>query len=57
MYRCPGPNSYTLSFTDYLSTQKDKLPPLPGFEQLTPRVIRFLGDNPGQVSKRSIWSE
>lgn len=36
-------------FEDYLATQQAQLPQLPDVEQITPRVIRILGQNAGKV--------
>jgi hypothetical protein len=38
------------AFEDYLGTQQTRLPPLLDVEQISPRVIRVLGQNPGKVS-------
>lgn len=38
------------AFEDYLKGQTASLPVLPDIEQLTPRVLRILGQNPGKVS-------
>jgi hypothetical protein len=37
-------------FEDYLETQLKLLPSLLDVEQISPRVIRVLGQNPGKVS-------
>jgi len=37
------------AFEDYLSTQQARLPKLGDVEQLSPRVIRLLGQNAGKV--------
>jgi hypothetical protein len=36
-------------FEDYLDSQRERLPTLADVEQLTPRVLRVLGQNPGKV--------
>jgi hypothetical protein len=41
------------AFRDYLETQLKRLPPLPDVEQISQRVIRVLGQNPGEVRIRS----
>jgi len=38
------------AFEDYMEAQHAHLPQLPDVEQLSPRVIRVLGQNSGQVS-------
>jgi hypothetical protein len=38
------------AFDDYLKGQTARLPKLAHVEQLTPRVLRVLGQNPGKVS-------
>ena len=38
------------AFDDYLKGQTARLPKLASVEQITPRVLRVLGQNPGQVS-------
>jgi hypothetical protein len=37
------------AFHDYLETQQTQLPKLDDVQQLSPRVIRILGQNPGKV--------
>ena len=37
------------AFEDYLSTQLQRLPHLEDVEQISPRVIRVLGQNAGKV--------
>jgi hypothetical protein len=37
-------------FEDYLDSQRERLPILADVDQLTPRVLRVLGQNPGRVS-------
>ena len=37
------------AFEDYLSAQQATLPELPDVEQISPRVLRVLGQNAGQV--------
>ncbi len=39
-------------FEDYLSAQQAHLPKLGDVEQLSPRVVRVLGQNPGKVMKK-----
>ncbi|POS77647.1 metallo-beta-lactamase superfamily protein [Diaporthe helianthi] len=38
------------AFEDYLATQQKSLPRLKNVEQITPRVIRILGQNPGKFT-------
>lgn len=38
------------AFDDYLKGQLASLPRLSNVEQITPRVLRLLGQNPGKVS-------
>lgn len=38
-------------FDDYLTAQQSRLPYLADVTQVTPRVIRILGGNPGKVSR------
>lgn len=40
-------------FEDYLESQQTRLPDLLDVEQLSPRVIRVLGQNPGKVRENS----
>lgn len=37
------------AFEDYLDGQQATLPPIQDVEQISPRVIRILGQNPGKV--------
>ena len=37
------------AFEDYLATQQSRLPKLADVVQLTPRVLRVLGQNAGKV--------
>lgn len=47
-------------FEDYLEAQQARLPALANVEQVSPRVLRVLGQNPGKVclqrSMKSIGS-
>ena len=38
------------AFDDYLNVQQSRLPKLLNIQELSPRVIRILGQNPGKVS-------
>ena len=38
------------AFDDYLNGQTARLPQLKNVEQLTPKVLRILGQNPGKAS-------
>ncbi|KAK5633979.1 hypothetical protein RRF57_009693 [Xylaria bambusicola] len=40
------------AFEDYLESQQSNLPELPDVEQISPRVLRILGQNAGKVSTR-----
>lgn len=40
-------------FEDYLESQQIHLPKLQDVEQISPRVIRVLGQNPGKACLRS----
>lgn len=40
------------AFDDYLKSQVASLPRLSKVEQITPRVLRVLGQNPGKVRNR-----
>lgn len=42
------------AFEDYLTTQLKRLPHLEDVEQISPRVIRILGQNPGKVSNTAL---
>jgi hypothetical protein len=44
------------AFDDYLKGQTARLPHLESVEQLTPRVLRILGQNPGKVNAISFYS-
>lgn len=39
------------AFEDYLEAQLSTLPYIPDVEQITPRVLRVLGQNSGKVSE------
>lgn len=41
------------AFDDYLKSQVASLPRLSNVEQITPRVLRVLGQNPGKVE--AVW--
>ena len=45
------------AFEDYLSTQQKRLPKLADVEQVSPRVIRVLGQNAGKVKDSPHHSE
>lgn len=42
------------AFEEYLSKQQARLPKLENVEQISPRVIRVLGQNAGKVSRRRL---
>lgn len=44
-----GTNLNEYIWKDYLSVQKAKLPPLADVEDVTSRVIRIMGGNPGEM--------
>jgi hypothetical protein len=37
------------AFDDYLASQQAQLPEIPDVEQISPRVVRVLGQNAGKV--------
>lgn len=43
------------AFDDYLKGQTARLPQLADVEQLTPIVLRLLGQNPGKVNTSPCW--
>jgi len=38
------------AFEDYLESQQSRLPKLPGVEQISPLVLRVLGQNAGKAN-------
>lgn len=42
------------AFEDYLAGQQKALPSLPDVEQISPRVLRVLGQNPGKVCPKGL---
>lgn len=48
-YRQINKSFNVCAFEDYLETQRARLPKLEDVEQLTPRVLRVLGQNAGKV--------
>lgn len=44
------------AFEDYLDGQQAALPALKDVEQVSPRIIRILGQNPGKVRGTSFYS-
>lgn len=46
--------AHIVALADYLCPQTRSLPELPQVEVLTPRVLRVLGGNPGQVSSARV---
>lgn len=43
--------SNLFAFEDYLGAQARSIPDLPEVDVLSPRVVRVLGGNPGQVNR------
>ena len=41
------------AFEDYLDVQQSRLPEIPDVEQISPRVLRVLGQNAGKVPTRT----
>ena len=44
------------AFEDYLESQQSRLPELPDVEQISPRVLRVLGQNAGKASDTLTYS-
>ena len=44
------------AFEDYLEAQQSRLPKIADVEQISPRVIRVLGQNAGKVSSKFLSS-
>ena len=40
---------YARVFSDYLAAQRGRIPPLPQVGDVTDRVVRILGGNPGEM--------
>lgn len=44
------------AFEDYLEAQHSRLPELADVEQISPRVLRILGQNAGKVRETTVYS-